>query len=93
MSLLLLKVELSQLQAGIIFGAILGFVIGLIPLILGIVKKKIKFGLIGFIGAIIGNMILGLILSIPIIAISIYFIFQNKPMEKIAETDNISDVS
>lgn len=94
MLLFLQQVELTQIQAGLIFGAILGFIIGLIPLILGIVKKKVKFGLVGFIGAIIGNTILGLILSIPIVAISVYFIFQKNPSTAAeANTSGVSDNS
>jgi hypothetical protein len=92
MLMFLQQIELSQIQAGALFGAILGFVIGLIPLILGIVKKKFKFGIIGFIGAIIGNTILGVLLSVPIIAICIYFIFQKDSPEFTAQT-NTSDSS
>jgi len=77
--MLLLQIQLTPFQAGVILGAGLGFVLGLIPLILGIIKKKIKIGVLGFIGAIIGNAILGLLLSIPIIGICIYLILK-KPL-------------
>ncbi len=46
--MLLLQIEITPVQAGLIFGAILGFVLGLIPLVLGIIKKRTKFGCFGF---------------------------------------------
>lgn len=81
--MLLLQIEITHLQAGIIFGAALGAVIGLIPLILGIVKKNLKIGFLGFIGAIIGNAILGILLSIPIAGICTYLVLKskNKPVD------------
>ncbi len=95
MLLLLQQIEISQIQAGAILGALLGAIIGLIPLILGIIKKKVKFGIIGFVGAIIGNTILGIFLSIPIIAIAIYLIFRKDSPEIVAEANvsGGSDVS
>ncbi len=79
--MLLLQIEITPIQAGLIFGAALGFVLGLIPLIIGIVKKQPKLGVLGLIGAIIGNTILGLLLSIPIIGICIYLILKKQPAE------------
>ena len=75
---LLLQIEITHLQAGIIFGAVLGAIVGLIPLILGIVKKNLKIGALGFIGSIIGSAILGLLLAIPIAAIFVYLIIKGK---------------
>ena len=92
MLLFLLQVEITQFQAGALFGAIMGVVIGLVPLILGIIKNRVKFGVLGFVGAIIGNTILGIFLSIPIIAVCIYLIFQKNP-SKTAPASNISNDS
>lgn len=75
---LLLQIEITHLQAGIIFGAVLGAVVGLIPLILGIIKKNLKVGALGFIGSIIGSAILGLILAIPVAGVAVYLIIKGK---------------
>ena len=60
-------------QDAIMYAAIInagiGFVLGLIPLIAGIMKRSFKYGFIGFIGSILGGAILGVILAIPIAAI------------------------
>lgn len=97
MLLLLLLIEVTSIQAGVIFGAILGALLGLIPLILGIVKKRGKIGVLGFVAAIVGNAILGILLSVPIIVFCVYLILKkNNPIEALvvnenpaeAETDN-----
>lgn len=77
---MLLQIQLSPFQAGILLGAGLGFILGLIPLILGIIKKRIKIGVFGFIGAIVGNAVLGLLLSIPIVGVCIYLILKKSPI-------------
>lgn len=92
----LLQIEISYFQAGGLFGAILGFLLGLIPLVLGIIRKKIKIGVLGLIGATIGNAILGLLLSIPIVAFCIYLILQKPTSEAAAEPEiaaNDSEIS
>ncbi len=92
----LLQIEITPVQAGLVLGAILGFLLGLIPLILGIMKKKTTLGIVGLIGAIIGNTILGLILSIPIIGICIYLILKSSPAKVGFEpkmSDRDSDIS
>lgn len=58
-------------------GGALGLVIGLIPLITGIVKKNFKFGIFGFLGSIVGGAILGLLLAIPVAAIFTWLILKN----------------
>ena len=92
--LLLLQLEITHLQAGIIFGAVLGAIVGLIPLIFGIIKKNFKIGILGFVGSIIGSAILGLILAIPIAAISVYLILKGKanPNDSGVAVDSSVDV-
>jgi hypothetical protein len=86
MLIYLLQIEISQLQAGILFGAILGAVLGLVPLVLGIIKKKMMYGFLGFIGAVIGNAIMGLLLSVPIIAVCLYFIMRKRGTVLVSES-------
>ena len=51
-----------------------GFVLGLVPLIIGFLKRNTKYALIGFVGSIVGGAILGVILSVPISAIFTWLI-------------------
>ncbi len=48
-----------------LFNAGIGLVLGLVPLILGIVKGRSKYGVIGFLTCLVGGAILGIILSVP----------------------------
>jgi hypothetical protein len=59
-----------------VFNILLGIVLGLIPLILGFVKKERSYGVFGFLGSIIGGAILGLFLSVPIMAIFTWLILR-----------------
>lgn len=91
---LLLQIEFTPAQAGALFGAILGGLLGLIPLILGILKKRGKIGVLGFIAAIIGNAAFGVLLSIPIIVFSVYLILKkNNAPEFPAASENPTDSS
>lgn len=52
---------------GVIVGSlIMGAIVGAIPAILGLVKKQTMLGIVGFIACVVGNFILGLLLSLPI---------------------------
>lgn len=64
----------------IIMGAIIaGVVIGAIPAILGAVKGRIGLGIVGFFSCLIGSIILGMLLSIPLCAIFVYLILKKIP--------------
>jgi len=69
----------------LINGAI-GFVIGLIPLILGIVKKKARIGIYGLLASTVGGALLGLLLSIPAVVIFVWLILK-KPTAAGASQD------
>ena len=92
-NMFLLQLHLSQLQAGLLFGAALGFLLGLIPLILGIVKGRAKIGILGLIGSTIGSAILGLLLAIPIIGICIYLILKQPSSKPVSEPETSADDS
>lgn len=73
------EIRLSTREAylyGTLITACIGFVIGLVPLVLGIVKKKIKLGLLGLLASTIGGALLGLLLAIPAAAIFTWLIFK-----------------
>lgn len=64
----------------LLFGAGIGFIVGLIPLITGIIKKDIKNGVIGLIGSVVGGSIASLLLAIPFAAVMTWLIVRgSKP--------------
>jgi hypothetical protein len=62
---------------GVLINTAVGLVLGLVPLISGIAKRKIKYGLLGFVLSIIGGAILGIVLAIPASAIITWLIFRD----------------
>ena len=84
------QIELTYNEAvtyASLFHAGVGLLLGLIPLILGFIKKKQKYGFIGFLGSIIGGAILGIFLSVPIAAICTWLILK-KPTPEISSGSN-----
>ena len=63
-------------------GAALGFLFGLIPLILGFIRKERSYGVFGFLGSIIGGGTLGVLLSVPIVAIFTWLILRKPKVEQ-----------
>ena len=68
--------------------AAIGLILGLLPLILGIVKKQRSLGVYGFIGSIFGGAILGILLSIPVVGIFTYLILKKSKPEAV-NPDNV----
>ena len=66
-------------------GAVVGFFLGLVPLIVGIVKKKVKTGVIGLIVSTLGGALLGVFISIPAMAIFTWLILR----EQVVVTDAV----
>ena len=76
-------------------GAALGLLLGLIPLILGFIKRERSYAVFGFLGSIIGGGILGVFLSVPIVAIFTWLILRkpkNDPIEVVVVNENPIDV-
>jgi LytS/YehU family sensor histidine kinase len=62
-------------NVGVVIGSLLaGVIFGLIPLILGLRKKKKTLAISGFVACIVGSLILGLFLSIPICIVFVILI-------------------
>jgi hypothetical protein len=60
--------QMSQQQLilyAVLINTAIGFFLGLFPLIIGFVKGRVKYGLLGLAASVIGGAILGVILSIP----------------------------
>ncbi len=64
------------------FGAIFGAVIGLVPLMLGLLKRKKFLGLMGIITPAIGGGILGFFLSIPLVIVFTWLILDSQRSRK-----------
>ncbi len=68
---------------GAIIGAlIMGAAIGAIPAICGAIKGKIPLAIGGFFACLVSSLILGMILSIPVCAVFLYFIFKKDTSNK-----------
>lgn len=65
--------------ASIIGALAVGFVFGLVPLICGLVKKRVGLAIGGFAACLVGGFILGLILALPMCALFTVLIFVTKP--------------
>lgn len=88
------KIEVTYLQL-VLIGLAVGFILGLIPLILGFFKKKLKLGLIGFVASIIAGAISSL-LSIVTVGVFIWLIFKNSKKsvsEEVTVNENPVEVS
>ncbi len=90
------QVKLTYTQAILyiaLIGLVIGFLIGLIPLILGIKKEKRNYGYYGF----AASTLLGLIspiLSIIAVAVFSWLILRKpKPTEAVVANENPVDVS
>ncbi len=78
---------------GVIIGAIfMGAAIGAIPAICGAVKHKIGLAIGGFFACLGAHFLIGLILSIPMCALFLFFIFKKpKAVEAKAEEEKIEE--
>ena len=80
---MLARITLTQL--GLIVGISVGFIFGLIPLILGFVKQNRKLGVIGFILTIVGGTFFSLLGALPICGTFIWLILRKPPVESSEE--------
>jgi hypothetical protein len=62
---------------GVLINTAVGLILGLVPLISGIAKRKLKLGVLGFVLSAIGGALLGVVLAIPASAIFTWLIFRD----------------
>ena len=67
-------------------GAVIGLVLGLVPLIAGIIKKKVRKGVIGLVVSTLGGALAGIIISLPAMAIFTWLILR----EQVVATNDAS---
>jgi hypothetical protein len=70
----------------VLIGAGFGLVLGLIPLVVGIVKGKAKLGAIGLVASIACGAILGILLALPAAAIFVWLIVK-RPAAPASDTN------
>jgi hypothetical protein len=70
----------------IVINIVLGFLFGTFPLLLGIKMNNRKYGIYGFIGALIGGSILGVFLSYPIAAVLTWLILKKSSVKESNDT-------
>jgi len=88
--MILLQIELDFYRITMI-GAALGFLLGLIPLVLGLIKKERKYAMFGFLGSLIGGALLGIFLSIPIVSIFTWLILRKPKTTVEAMNENSTE--
>jgi len=92
--MILLQIQLDFYRITMI-GIALGFLLGLIPLVLGLIKKERKYAMFGFLGSLIGGAVLGIFLSIPVASIFTWLILRkpkNEPTEVVEVDETPIDV-
>ena len=74
------EVRLSENQAllYILIPAGIGLLLGLVPLVAGVLKRRVKLGVAGLIASTIGGALLGVILSIPAMAVFTWLIVRDR---------------
>lgn len=78
----------TNAQQIILYNAIFGAVIGIIPLLLGILKHKSVLGLGGMIVSAIGGAVAGIFLAIPAVILFVWLILRNRAVAP----DEINDI-
>ena len=90
-------IQLSTPQAVVYFALInagIGFVLGLIPLLLGYFYKQFKTGLLGIVVATLGGSIVGIFASVPAAIIFTWLVVRRSKapiVEKAPEDNSVND--
>ncbi len=73
------KLDPNTYRFALIIGAIIvGVVCGLAPLITGFIKKRVGLGVIGFVVSMVGGVLLGILLALPVAVIFTLIIMLKK---------------
>ena len=78
------NIFMDSFTFGAIIGSILsGAVVGAVPAICGAIKHKIGLAIGGFFACLVGSLLLGLILSVPLCALFLFLIFKKNQDEPV----------
>lgn len=84
-------VQLNYQEAffwGIVINAGIGFVLGLIPLIIGLVKRNLRYGIFGHVAATVGGAVLGVFLAVPAVIFFTWLILKSPPSMKNSDSSS-----
>ena len=71
------EMNMDAYNIGVLLGSILfGSLIGAVPAICGAIKQKVGLAVGGFLACLAAHFILGMLLSIPVAAVFLFFIFK-----------------
>lgn len=73
----------------VVFGAILGYILGFIPLIFGIVRHKVGLGILGLVSSIVAGSIASFILALPMVALFVWLITRDAKTVPAAQTGDL----
>ncbi len=66
---------MNDFYTGLLFGAlVVGMICGAVPMVFGISKNQIGLGIFGFVACVIGGLIRGLLLAIPVAILFVWLI-------------------
>jgi hypothetical protein len=88
-------VQLTTREAllyGMLVTAVIGFAVGLVPLAIGIWKKKIKLGVLGLLASTVGGALLGLLLAVPAAVVFIWLIMRQSTVPSTATSKDTSTI-
>ena len=91
--MILLQIKLTTNEAILYITLLnvgLGILFGTVPLILGFIKKERSYAVFGFLGSVIGGLILGIFLSLPLAAVFTWLILR-KPKNVNSSAPNSTD--
>lgn len=69
----------TSAQQIILYNAIFGAVIGIIPLLLGIFKRRLALGVAGLVVSTIGGALAGIFLAVPAVVLFVWLVLRNRP--------------
>jgi hypothetical protein len=72
---------------GFLVNAGVGFVLGLVPLVAGIIKRRFKYGILGLVCSVIGSA-LGMIVSVLVCTVFTWLIFRQSSEPAITPADD-----
>lgn len=90
------QVRLSTQEAllyGMLITGAIGFAVGLVPLAVGVWKKKIKLGVLGLLASTVGGALLGLLLAVPAAAIFVWLIVRQPKGAPTKASEEVNDTS
>jgi hypothetical protein len=84
------QITLNQL---LIIGAVIGFIFGLAPLILGLRKQNRKFAFLGFVLTVLAGIFFSLLGALPVAAVFTWLILKKPAATPTVQTEAVNENS